>query len=198
MDNADQALYYAKEVLSRNALAVWHRDMQGSNKTYDKTRGFITGNTTASNRNILQLMDVTESIRENKDIADKIFQLLGSVITVSNCEYASFLQYKDRQITKNFTRKRDVPELLEESHIHLNLVDQVYESKMGIFTIDWHDEFKDDFHIPDWDSVLLVPVVKKEVIEGVLYITVPLKEKEFDQEILNVINVFANIFSGNF
>lgn len=198
IDNADQALFYAKEVLSRNTLVVWHRDMEGSNKSTDKTRGLITGNPAESKRNVLQLMDITESIKEDQDIEDKIYQLLGSIITVSNCEYTTFLQYKDRQVIKNYTRKREVIEWLEDSHIHLNLVDQVYEKKKGICTIDWHDEFKDDFHIPDWDSVLVVPVVKKEIVEGVLYITVPLKEKEFNQETLNAINVFANIFSGNF
>lgn len=198
INNADQALYHAKDVLLRNKLAVWHRDMHNKNRSIDKTKGIISGNPVEINRNVLQLMDIAESIKDNKHIEDKIYHLLGSIIAVSNCEYATFIQYYEGKISKYYTRKREVIEWLEDSHIHLNLVDQVFEKKMGIFTIDWHDEFKNDFHIPDWDSVLIVPIIKNQVVKGILYITVPLKEREFNQEALNVINLFANIFSGNF
>lgn len=198
IDNADQALYYAKEVLSRNALAVWHENMEGSNKNFDKTRGLITGSIPEVNRNMLQLFDVAENIKEDKDIESKIYQFLGSIITITSCQNATLILYEDRQESKTYSRKKDLVDWVEAGHIHQNLVSQVFESKMGIFTVDWHDEFKDELNIPKWDSVLVVPIIKKNQVEGIMYATVPLKEKEFNQETLNVVNVFANIFSGNF
>ena len=104
--------------------------------------------------------------------------------------------------TKDLTVLKDLWEVAyRQAELALDRVDEngvVRDSDDWWCFLDWHDELNDDFIIPDWDSVLIVPVVKKESVKGILYITVPLKEKEFNQEILNVINVFANIFSGNF
>ena len=80
----------------------------------------------------------------------------------------------------------------------MNLINEVYNSKTGLCTIDWHDKSKDYLHVPDWDSLLFAPIIKKDLVQGILYLSVPLKEREFNQETMNVINMFANIFSGNY
>ena len=195
---ADQALYHAKEVLSRNSIAVWDRDMKGRKKNVDKSKGLITSNSTESNRNILQIADIAESIKENNHIDDKIFQLLGTIITISNCEYATFIEYNENKTSKYYTRKRQTNDWAGCNHIKENLVAEVKWSKMGIFTIGWNHEIEDEFNLPDWDSILITPLIKKGVVEAMIYIAVPLREKEFNQENLNVINVLSNIFSGNY
>jgi len=47
--------------------------------------------------------------------------------------------------------------------------------------------------MPNWDSVLVVPLIKAGVIKGILYLTVSIKSKEFKFEELNFVNTLGQL-----
>jgi len=50
---------------------------------------------------------------------------------------------------------------------------------------------------PNWQAVLIVPIIKDRHLKAVVYITAPLKEKEFDSMDLNISILLSNIFVGS-
>ena len=50
--------------------------------------------------------------------------------------------------------------------------------------------------MPNWNSVLVIPIIKCGVVCGILYLTVPVKVKEFKLEDLNFTNMLGQLLVG--
>lgn len=199
ISKADQALYYAKEVLGRNKVALWYLKMDVVSNKIDKLAGLITGDLTKDNRNILALADIADLIKENNSFNEKAYDYLGRIIEIVEGEYASLLLYENEILSKPITRKRKIGEWILDYSVNYKLVNKVIESKKGETFIDWFNLSNQDKLIdnPNWQSILIYPLIKKGILKGVVYITVPLKEKEFNNISLNLCSVITNIFIGN-
>ncbi len=195
---ADQALYYAKEILGRNKSALWYPGMDITSNKVDKLTGLVTGNLVSDNRNLLTLVDIAELVKEGKSYKEKAYDFLGRLIEIVEGEYASLLIYDNIQM-EPMTRKRKLIDWTNSNFINNQLIDRVIETKKGEYFIDWDNADNMDklLENPNWQSILIVPLIKDNNIKGIVYITVSLKEKEFDIMDLNICNVLSNIFVGN-
>ena len=63
--------------------------------------------------------------------------------------------------------------------------------------IDWDDIEKYDLitGLPDWHSILAVPIIVKDQIKGVIYLSSSTKIKEFGVNDLNFVNVLCNLMA---
>lgn len=191
---ADQALYYAKEILGRNKIALWYPGMSGAYNNVDKLTGLVTGDFIRDNNNLLALVDIAELSKDNKSYEEKAFDFLGRIVEAVNGQYASLILDRDKVLT----RERDESSFTPSPLINFQLVNEVNNLREGRNSIDWENsELKDVENNTNWNSILLVPLIKNEEVKATLYITVPLKEKEFDVKDLNICNVLSNIFVGN-
>ena len=70
--------------------------------------------------------------------------------------------------------------------------------KKGEFLIDWDNiDYIDSLSgLPNWQSVMVLPMIKNDEVNGIVYISTPLKNKEFDFNSFNLIKNFVSIFSA--
>lgn len=196
---ADQALYYAKEVLGRNKSVFWDSSMDITSNKVDKLTGVVTGNLERDNHNLLALVDIAELIKENKTYKEKSYDFLGKIIDIVEGEYASLLIYGNIIQGEPITRRRKSNNWTKNNFINYGLINRVIETKKGEHFIDWDNADNMDklLENPNWQSILILPLIKDNNIKGIVYITVSLKEKEFDIMDLNICNILSNIFVGN-
>lgn len=197
---ADQALYYAKEILGRNTSAIWNSEMSNASNRMDKLAGLITGNTDTDNRNILALIDIIELIKSNNTIKEKTFAFLGKLLDTVDGESSSlFIVDGLGNIKEPFTRVRKKPNWGEPNCINVAIVSRVATNKKGEFLIDWDNTENIDLitGVPNWQSIIVLPVIKNDIVKGVVYISVPIKEKEFTFNDYNIAKTMTNIFASN-
>lgn len=198
IEKADQALYNAKE-LGRNKSIIWSDDIGKSNKRLDKLAGIITGNTVHDQRIGLVLVEIIELMREKSSKEDKIFRILGRLIEILEAEKGTLIIVdKDQNIQNIYGRQRFLDIWAENPECNDKVIYEIINEQIGKFFIDWEDIRGIDLVTgkPNWLSIIAVPLINNGEIKGVLQITVPIKEKEFDYNSYNFVNTISDIIAA--
>ena len=71
-----------------------------------------------------------------------------------------------------------------------NIIKSVIDSKQGVCKIDWDTitEYDAVTGVPNWQSVMAIPLIKGDIVKGVLYLTESTQTKEFGFEDFNFVN----------
>ncbi len=194
IEKVDQALYVAKES-GRNECQVWHRDFTNKVKPKNKLSGIISGDAVQDSRNILALLELIELFKKNITQKGKIYNFLGRIIELVDAQYGNLLLIENEEIVENYGRKSQDEDWIENSFINDETVQLVINNKQGIYMIDWDNFKKHDIitGLPDWNSILVVPISAHDKIKGILYLTVSTRIKEFGNNDLNFINVLSDL-----
>lgn len=197
IEKADQALYKAKES-GRNMSVAWSNDIGQSNKRLDKLAGIITGNTVYDQRIGLVLVEIIQLMGEKALKEEKIFRALGRLVEILEAEKGILVTVdKDHNIDKVYGRQRFL-DMWVEVEYNEELIYETVNERMGKFFIDWEDIRGIDSVTgkPNWLSVIIVPLIYNGETKGVLQITVPIKEKEFDYNSYNFVNTISDIIAA--
>ena len=75
------------------------------------------------------------------------------------------------------------------------IIKSVIEDKQGVCKIDWDTitEYDTITGVPNWQSVMAVPLIKDDLVKGVLYLTESTKTKEFGFDDVNFVNTLGKI-----
>ena len=197
VEKADQALYHAKET-GRNKSVIWNPQMDNTINRVDKLAGILTGNTEDDNRNILALINTLELIKENQSIEKKTFKFLGRVLETLDAEWGSIIFIDDGDIKRTLSRARFNDSWIENIQINHRIIDRILYTQKGEFLIDWDNIDNIDFltGLPNWQSVIILPLINNGQVKGILYISTAIKNKEFDFDDFNLSKNFGNIFSA--
>lgn len=200
IEKADQALYCAKEG-GRNKVIKWHPHIASTINRVDRLAGIVSGNMAQDQRRVLAMLDMVELIklREKKD--KKIYEFLGRLIEILDSEYGVLMEIDENEnVVKSYGRKRFDTEWIEVSEININnkIVNRVMESRKGEFLIDWETVNNIDMvtGTPNWQSVIVTPLIFEGKVKGVVYLSVPMREKEFDYNCYNLVNTLCGIFAS--
>ena len=194
---ADQALYCAKEQMG-NKVIVWNSNIGNTLNRMDRLAGIITGNTIQDQRNALALTEVIDLVKEDTCYAGKVYDFLGRILEIVDANY-SILIVLDEKNNENkiYARKRFEPKWIRKPNFNRNIVNRVILNKKGEFLIDW--ETISDIDVvsgtPNWQSIIAVPLIYRGIVKGAAYLSVPIKEKEFDYNSYNLINTICSIFA---
>lgn len=194
IEKADQALYMAKEN-GRNQTVQWVQGMDFKNKRVDKLAGIVTGNIVQDQRNVLVIAEIIELISIDADIKDKIYAILGRLSEILEAESSILFTVTDGQIDGEYYRKRFVDGWSPAFTYNQDIVEEVIGSMQGKYTIDWEhiSSFDPLTNTPNWKSIIVVPIVVKNQVSGLIYLSVPIKEKEFDYNAYNLVKITSNI-----
>lgn len=195
---ADQALYCAKEQRG-NKVIVWNSNIGNTLNRMDRLAGIITGNTVQDQRNALALTEVVDLIKKDMDYAGKIYNFLGRILETVDANYSILIVLDEKNNgNKIYARKRFEPNWIRKPDFNRNIVNRVILNKKGEFLIDW--ETISDIDVisgtPNWQSIIVVPLIIKGMVKGIAYLSVPIKEKEFDYNNYNLINTICSIFAA--
>lgn len=194
---ADQALYRAKEG-GKNKVVVWNPNLADTLNRVDRLAGILTGNINTDQSNVLAILDTINIVKGTISKDKKIFSFLGKVIEVLQAEYSTLIQLdKDDKIISTYSRKRFHPGWTENRYLNYEIINRVVANKKGEFLIDWDTGYETDMSLstPNWQSVIVLPLLVDEKVKAVGYITVPIKEKEFDFNSYNLAKTLWDIFS---
>lgn len=194
---ADQALYSAKRN-GKNRVVLWNTNLSNALDRVDRLAGILTGNINIDQTNVLAILDTISIVKDSMTKDEKIFLFLGKVIEVLQAEYCTLIELgKDENILFTYSRKRFVRDWTENCYINYKIVDDAIKNRKGEFLIDW-DTGNDtmlNLSTPNWQSVIVLPLINDNKIKGIGYITVPIKEKEFDYNSYNLAKSLWDIFS---
>lgn len=194
IEKADQALYIAKEK-GKNRYQVWEKEFYGKVKGTDKLSGIISGNAVQDYRNVSVMIDLIELIKNDAEIENKIYDLLGRIIEITEAQQGIFFILENEKISQKFARRIFQEDWIEPESYSASIINKVIESKQGVYMIDWDEVLQYDYitGMPDWKSVAAVPIIKSGCVKGVLYLSVSTKVKEFKFDDFNFINILAQM-----
>ncbi len=197
---ADQALYIAKEKSGKNSTVAWDINMGEGTNIQDKLAGIISGNINKDNRNITAVIDILDLVESEEDEFEKIAKFTDYMLDLLEAQYATFIKYN--QDSKEYdhlyeAKIRNIGEWVKTPRINANIIDRVIHTKKGEFFTDWDslDNLDPFTQEPILQSVLILPSIKNGQIVGLIYLSVPLKEKEFTFEDFNFGNLLSKIFT---
>lgn len=194
---ADQALYNAKDK-GKNRIEMWNPNLTNTLNRVDRLAGILTGNTNSDERNILAVLDVINIAKDIKNRKKKIFEFLGRITETMEAESSSLIEIDNEQnISQIYSRSRLKQEWVINPYINMEIVKRVIKNKKGEFLIDWDENYAKDkvLNTPNWQSVMAIPIIIKSRIKGVGYMTVPIKEKEFDYNSYNLAKMLWDLFA---
>lgn len=194
---ADQALYNAKEQ-GKNKVEVWNANLSNSLNRVDRLAGIISGNINTDQRNILAILDVINIVKDDISKEERIYSFLGSVIKTVEAKNCSFIELNNnKEISDTYARTKKNKEWVKNPSINKEIVNRVINNKKGEFLIDWENTNEIDIvlNVPNWQSVIAIPLIINREVIGVGYVTVPIKEKEFDYNSYNLVKILWDIFS---
>ncbi len=198
IEKADQALYCAKE-RGRNRVITWHSNIVSTVNRVDRLAGIMSGNMVKDQRNVLAMMDMINLIRINTTKEEKICEFLGRLIEMLDSEYGIlFIVDKLGIHNKGYARKRFETKWVKMPKVNVNVISRVVKTGKGEFLIDWETVSNVDIisGIPNWRSIIAIPLVYEGRIKGLVYLSVSMKEKEFDYNCYNLANALCGIFSA--
>ena len=197
VEKADQALYVAKEK-GKNRCQIWDEKFSGKVKGINKLSGIVSGNVVQDSRNVLAMVELIEIIKNESDLETKIFNALGRIIETTEAQNGIFFMVNENQITRKFGRKIFKENWTPVKGYSRDIINSVIKHKQGKCIIDWDSIIDYDLvtGMPNWNSVLAIPIIKSGVVRGILYLTVPIKIKEFKFEDLNFVNTLGQLLVG--
>lgn len=201
IDKADQALYHSKEN-GRNNTTVYDDNLAKTAKRVDKLAGIVSGNMSEDIKNVENIIEILE-LQRNKDISneDKIFKFLGRIIEISGAQKGSiFILNDDNKPVRQIARRSMVSNNVIDKTYNVELLNKCINNGNGEYLIDWSSSVSIDTvtGMPDWQSIMIIPITNCEKINAVLYLSVSLKIKEFDANIYNYINTLCNLIAPVF
>lgn len=197
VEKVDQALYVAKES-GRNRCQAWDSEFINKIKLTNNLSGIISGNSVQDSRNVLALVELIQIINKNITKKEKIYNFLGRMIEIIEAQFGTLLLVKNGAITESFGRRSKEEEWTKDINFNIEIVKSVIDNKQGIFMIDW-DNFKNNDIItglPDWYSILAVPVIVRDEVKGVIYLSTSTKNREYGVNELNFINILSNLIAA--
>lgn len=194
VEKADQALYAAKES-GRNRCQAWDSEFINKAKPTNTLSGIISGDSVQDSRNILALVELIQIVNKNITKKEKIYNFLGRMIEIIEAQLGTLILIENEKILEVFGRKSKEEKCTQNINFNKSIVKSVIDSKQGVFLIDWDDVGSNDIitGLPDWYSILAVPIMVQDEIKGVIYLSALTKNKEFGVNELNFINVLSNL-----
>lgn len=197
VEKADQALYVAK-ARGRNLCQLWNQEFSGSVKVNNKLSGIVTGNVVQDSRNVLVMLELLELLKSDKYVLEKIYELLGRIVEITEAQSALLFMIKDNNVTDIYGRKALEQQWIEVKKYNKNLIQNVIKNRQGTYLIDWDDISGYDVitSTPDWHSVILVPLIRNGELVGILYLTSSVRNKEFRFDDYNFVSTLGSIVAS--
>ena len=104
----------------------------------------------------------------------------------------------DNKVEKKYERKLFSENWCKDDVSYNHIVDSVIESKQGACYIDWEDVNVYDplTGVPDWPSVIVMPLINNGITKGILYLSVPVRKKEFKFSDYNFVESLSQIVTS--
>ncbi|SHK15504.1 diguanylate cyclase [Paramaledivibacter caminithermalis] len=198
IEKADQALYKSKKS-GRNRTTIWNENIGYNKYRYDKLAGIITGNISTDHKNINIIMDMIELLKSSHSKSDRLFKVLGYIIEMSEARYGAVFDIdEDKKIKRIYARQKGSNIWVKDFKYNKEIIKEFMDNKQGDYFINWNEitEIDSFTGVPSWNSYVVVPIIKDGVQKGIILLSVPIDEKEFDFSTFNLVNSLSGIIAS--
>jgi len=196
---ADQALYFAKEMLGRNKVAVWNNDMdkiENLNSMGHKVTLEVFGR---SQNGIVSLMDIALLSKSPETIDKKLFRFLGAINESVDADLSSVLIIDDGVVMDQFTREGLASGWSDNKKIAEDMIGKIMETKESSLSVNWAGAMYNmgTVDISSLKSIIMTPVMVGDSIKAMVYCESSLRNKDFTSADVMAVEVLSGVFSVN-
>ncbi|MCR3955007.1 MAG: diguanylate cyclase [Gudongella sp.] len=196
---ADQALYFAKEMLGRNKVAVWNNDMEkieNISSVGNKVTMEVFGR---SQNSIVSLMDIAVLSRSLETIDKKLFRFLGAINESIDADLSSILIIDDGVVINQFTREGVASGWSDNKKIAEGMIGKILETRESSLSVNWAGAVYNmgTVDIASLKSIIMTPVMVGDSIKAMVYCEASLRNKDFTSADVMAVEVLSGVFSVN-
>jgi len=181
MENADRAMYKSKED-GRNRVSIYEKGLTKRKNNIDELTGILVEDEILNARNIRTLIEmISRTTVGGPD--DPELVLLRTLKSLMDAEYVAMVDVADGKV-KVSSQITD----FDEINVNEKLVEEVIELERSITLVDWDSVVRLNklTGVPEWHSVILLPVKYDCNFQKLVYISVNYKEREYDEVDINL------------
>ena len=171
-------------------------------KRVDKLAGIISGNMVEDQRNVETMIEMLELQRNDRlSLDDKLNEFLGKIVELSEADMGYiFMLDENKKNIKEIFRKNINKKNADNIPYNDQILQKTIDLMNGEYFIDWTGNAPIDpvTGMPNWQSKMLIPIIHGDRLYGVLYLSVELRNKEFDANIYNFITRLCEIITPIF
>lgn len=196
----DEALYFAKDKLGKNSVAVWESSYSKREDDYKNYQEDSFDICSIDDKIALAIIKTTNLIKKSLDLKEKGNIFLDILIENLDVEEAHLTFIKGFKISDSIVKNRIKTRSSKTSKYKLNIINRALSYKKPECFIDWdnYDRINTLTGAPDWKSIIYVPLIKNGSIEGIVYTCISISEKEFKKDEFNLVQILSDIFLANF
>lgn len=196
---ADQSLYYAKEVLGRNSVAMWDSDKEKIENIKSKTHKLSMEVFGRNQKGIVSLMDIAILPKSQEGFETKLFRFLGAINESIGAELSSALIIENGEVIDQFTRDGVAGNWIENKSISKDMVSEVLNTRESSLSVNWSEAVYDmgTVDITSLKSTILTPVLVGSSIKAIIYCESSLQRKDFSSADVMAVEVLSGVFSVN-
>ena len=199
IEKADQALYFAKES-GRNRSVLYSETLTSEPKRIDKLAGIVSGELISDQRSVETLLEIVHLSRDKEsDRKDKLFQFLGRVIEAAEADFGIIIEMDKKGIVEEtMSRKKLEDRQSEDLYYSSEILMRSFENGRGEYAIDWgnYPGMDKTTGMPDWQSVIVTPILGDGDKKIILYLSVSLRNKEFTGDVYNFVKTLCDMISA--
>lgn len=198
INKADHALYESKEKNNKNNVTIWNNDIEKTSSKLDCLEGVLSGASTLEYKNMNSVLKIISLNTQDKPLNDKVNLFLQTLNScVGAADSSLFILDEEYNYKKTFSKSKKKKSY--KYNYNYDLIEKTLKSRSEEILIDWgNNESIDEMSgMPNWQSIIVIPLIIREVVKGIVYLRVPLKEKEFDNSSLNLSKLLSDAFAPN-
>lgn len=194
---ADQAMYFAKEVLGRNKTALWNDEMESVIGGAKFKHDLIFGGLENESDRTLALTETAILSRENKPLSAKLQEFLGFLLDSTRSQYGVIYRYSDHDFEPLAIKKKNWSIRQEDKLVEL--FERVVKSRESESYIDWETVYNDESgeKTREYISGAISPIVFSGKTLGLILIETSLQKMEFRPGDLKFIEIMGSVFAPN-
>ena len=198
IEKADQALYFAKES-GRNRSVLYLETRASEPKRIDKLAGIVSGELISDQRSVETLLEIVHLSRDKEsDRKVKLFHFLGRVIEAAEADFGIIIESnKEGMLEQTVSRKKLEDRQSEDLYYSSEILMRSIENERGEYSIDWgnYPGMDKTTGMPDWQSVIVTPIISSKDKKIILYLSVSLRNKEFTGDVYNFVKTLCDMIS---
>jgi len=196
--SADQALYHSKNT-GRNKSTIWNPSIINKKGNKINQTGVVIADEASFSENITTTIELCDILKLDMPKHELTKALLVKIIKCFEAESGAIILRSIRKKSNSSVFKINVKIGFEAYPINEQLVHTVTENGSGIFQVDWDSIAKRNSitNMPEWNSVMIAPMIKNEKVIGVIYLAAPEKHSKFNLSKFIFFKFLADIISAN-
>ncbi|UTC66354.1 MULTISPECIES: diguanylate cyclase [unclassified Treponema] len=195
---ADQALYYSKNT-GRNRSTIWNPSIISKKSDKTSQTGVLIADESSFGEHISFMIELCDTIKANLKKQELTKVLISKIVKFFEAESGAVILKHINKKTGDVTFKVSAKIGFESYTINEHFVHTVAEECSGICQIDWDEITRRNSitNMPEWNSVMLAPIIKNENIMGIIYLAAPEKQTKFTLNKFNFLKFLTDVISAN-